>query len=36
MKEKTIETDGRKLLLDVLKPVGLSRRDIVPNYGGIF
>jgi hypothetical protein len=33
---KTIKTDGRKLLRDALKFVGISRRDKVPNYLGIF
>jgi hypothetical protein len=36
MKEKTIETDGRKLLLDGLKLGGIGRRDRIPNYRGIF
>jgi hypothetical protein len=35
-KGKTIETDGRKLLLDALKLIGISRSDGVPNYRGIF
>jgi hypothetical protein len=30
-KGKTIETDGRKLLLDALKLIGISRIDGVPN-----
>jgi hypothetical protein len=33
---KTIETDGRKLLLDALKLIGISGRDRVPKYRGIF
>jgi hypothetical protein len=32
MKEKTINTDGRKFLLDALKLVGISRRDRIPSY----
>jgi hypothetical protein len=36
MREKTIKTDGRKLLLDALKLIGISRSDGVPNYRGIF
>jgi hypothetical protein len=36
MREKTIETEGRKLLMDALKLVGISRRDRIPNYSGIF
>jgi hypothetical protein len=32
MREKTIETDGRKFLLDVLKLVGIGIHDRVPNY----
>jgi hypothetical protein len=36
MREKTIKTDGRKLLLDVLKLIGIGGRDRVPNYRGIF
>jgi hypothetical protein len=36
MKEKAIETDGRKLLLDMLNHIGISGRDRVPNYRGIF
>jgi hypothetical protein len=31
-----IKTDGRKLLLDALKLFGISGRDIVRNYKGIF
>jgi hypothetical protein len=33
---KTTETDGRKLLLDTLKLVGIAKRDRIPNYRGIF
>jgi hypothetical protein len=33
---RTIKTDGGKLLLDALKLIGISRRDRVPNYRGIF
>jgi hypothetical protein len=33
---KTIGNPGRKLLLDVLKFVGITRSDGVPNYRGIF
>jgi hypothetical protein len=36
MREKTIKTDGRKLLLDALKLAGISRRDKITNYRGIF
>jgi hypothetical protein len=36
MRGKTIETDGRKLLLDKIKLIGISGHDIVPNYLGIF
>jgi hypothetical protein len=32
---KTIKPDGRKLLLDVLKLIGISRSDGVANYPGI-
>jgi hypothetical protein len=34
--EKAIKTDGRKLLLDALNPIGISGRERVPNYRGIF
>jgi hypothetical protein len=30
-----IKTDGRKLLLDELKLIGISQSDGVPNYQGI-
>jgi hypothetical protein len=33
---KTIKTDGRKLLLDALKLIDISRSDGFPNYRGIF
>jgi hypothetical protein len=33
--ENTIKT-GCKLLLDALKLTGISRRDVIPNYRGIF
>jgi hypothetical protein len=33
---KTTERVGRKLLLDALKFVGISGRDRVPNYRGVF
>jgi hypothetical protein len=33
---KTIKTDGRKLLLDALKLIGISERDTVPYCRGIF
>jgi hypothetical protein len=33
---ETIETDGRKLLLDALKFVGIGRCDRIPNYPCIF
>jgi hypothetical protein len=36
MREKTIETDGRKLLLDALKLIGISGRDRLPNYVKLF
>jgi hypothetical protein len=36
MREKTIKTEGRKRLLDALKLVGISGRDRIPNYRGIF
>jgi hypothetical protein len=36
MREKTIKIDGSKLLLDVLKLIGIGGRDRVPNYQGIF
>jgi hypothetical protein len=36
MKEKTIKTDGRKLLLDALELIGISGSTGVPNYWGIF
>jgi hypothetical protein len=36
MREKTIKTDGHKYLLDALKLVGISGRDRIPNYRGIF
>jgi hypothetical protein len=32
MREKTIKTDGHKLLLDALKLIGISGRDGVPTY----
>jgi hypothetical protein len=32
MREKPIETDKRKLLLDALKLAGIIRRDRIPNY----
>jgi hypothetical protein len=32
MREKTIKTDGHKLLLDALKLIGIGGRDRVPNY----
>jgi hypothetical protein len=32
MKRDTIETDGRKFLLDALKLVGISRRDRILNF----
>jgi hypothetical protein len=35
-REKTTETDGRKLLLDALKLVGIGGRDRIPNYRSIF
>jgi hypothetical protein len=28
--------DDKKLLLDALKLIGISRTDVVPNYRGIF
>jgi hypothetical protein len=34
--EETIKTDGRKLLLDALKLIGISRSDRVANFQGIF
>jgi hypothetical protein len=36
MKEKMIKTDGHKLLLDAHKLIGVSGRDGVPCYRGIF
>jgi hypothetical protein len=33
---KAIETDERKLLLDALKLIGITGRDGVPRYRGIF
>jgi hypothetical protein len=36
MKEKNIKTGGRKLLLVALNLIGISGRDRVPNYRGIF
>jgi hypothetical protein len=36
MRKGTITTDGRKLLPDTLKLIGINRRDRVPNYRGIF
>jgi hypothetical protein len=36
MRGKTVKTDGRKLLLDALKLVGIDRCDRIPNYRGIF
>jgi hypothetical protein len=36
MREKTIKTDGGKLLLGALKLVGISRPDKIPDYRGIF
>jgi hypothetical protein len=36
MREKAVKADGRKLLLDGLKLIGISGRDRVPNYRGIF
>jgi hypothetical protein len=36
MREETIEATGRKLLLDALKLVGISGRDGILNYRGIF
>jgi hypothetical protein len=35
IKEKTIETDGPKLLLDAPKHVGIGRLGRIPNYSGI-
>jgi hypothetical protein len=32
MREKTIKTDGRKLLLDALELIGISGSNGVPNY----
>jgi hypothetical protein len=34
--EKTVTTDGHKLLLDALKLIGISGCDRVPYYRGIF
>jgi hypothetical protein len=34
--EKKMKTGGRKLLHDALKLIGISGRDRVPNYRGIF
>jgi hypothetical protein len=34
--EKTIKSDGRKLLLDALKLIGISGSDRFPYYRGIF
>jgi hypothetical protein len=36
MREKTIKTEGRKLLLDALKLIGISESNGGPNYRGIF
>jgi hypothetical protein len=36
MREKAIKTDGHKILLETLKLIGISGRDRVPNYRGIF
>jgi hypothetical protein len=33
---RKVDTDGRKLLSDVLNLVGIVTRDRVPNYRGIF
>jgi hypothetical protein len=30
------DRNGRKLLLDALKLIGISGRDTIPNYRGIF
>jgi intein-encoded DNA endonuclease-like protein len=32
VKGKTIKTDGRKLLLDALKLIGIGGRNRVPDY----
>jgi hypothetical protein len=34
--KKQLRKDGRKLLLDALKLVGIGRRDRIPNYQGEF
>jgi hypothetical protein len=36
MGDRTIETDGRKFLLDAPKLVDIDRRDRTPNYRDIF
>jgi hypothetical protein len=36
MREETVRTDGRKLVLDALKLTGISGIDGVPYYRGIF
>jgi hypothetical protein len=36
MREKTIKTNGYKLLLDALKLTGISGCNRVPYYRGIF
>jgi hypothetical protein len=33
---RTIESNGHRLLLDALKPVGVGRCDGIPKYPGIF
>jgi hypothetical protein len=36
IREKTMKTDGRKLLLGALRLIGISGCDRVPYYRGIF
>jgi hypothetical protein len=36
MRKETIKTDGCKLLLNAFKFIGISGRDGVPNFRGIF
>jgi hypothetical protein len=36
MREKTIKTDGSKLLLEAFKLLGIGRHDRTPSYRGIF
>jgi hypothetical protein len=36
MRKEMIESDGRKILLDALKHIGISGHDRIPKYRGTF